>query len=309
MLWPALDYKSWRDTCQTLHRWTQIVGKIRLANSPWINHSWGSTLYVTSRGLTTSVIHKDSFSFSIDFDFVSHLLRIERSDGKSASVPLVAESVAVFHQKCFESLHDLAIDTRISNLPNELGDAVPFTADQLHCTYDPEAAHRFWLVLLHVDRVMKEFRSHFSGKVSPVHFFWGSFDLAVTRFSGRRAPEHPGGVPHLPDLVTREAYSHEVSSCGFWPGNDRFPLPAFYSYAYPFPPGFEASKILPECAYFHAPLREFILPYDAIRELKDPESAVLEFFQTTYEAAAQLGRWDRAGLEESPYLKALQRAG
>jgi hypothetical protein len=270
-----------------------------------VNHTWHSTLYVSEKGLTTSVIHDHEASFALEFDFVAHVLRLTRSDGAFAELPLLSEPVATFHKKCLGALSDLGIQCKFLGRPNELADTLPFAEDQIHNTYDPEYAQRFWHVLLQTDRVMKEFRSHFVGKVSPIHFFWGSFDLAVTRFSGRRAPEHPGGVPHLPDLVTRDAYSHEVSSCGFWPGNDRFPTAAFYSYAYPMPPGFERTQ-MPEGAYYNEQLREFILPYDAVRSSGAPDRLLLEFFQRTYEAAANLGGWDRRTLEESSYLKALQ---
>lgn len=304
--WPELNYENWKETCQTLHRWMQIVGKVRLTKSPWINHSWNATFYVTEQGLTTSVIHDKDFSFSITFDFLEHLLRVSRSDGTAIAVALVAEPVAMFHKKCLGALGSLGIEAIIFGQPNELVDATPFTKDQVHCSYDPQYAQRFWRALLETDRVMKIFRSRFLGKVSPVQFFWGSFDLAITRFSGRRAPEHPGGVPHLPDLVAKEAYSHEVSSCGFWPGNERVPYPAFYSYAYPKPEGFENAKVRPSGAFFHEGVREFILPYETVRSATNPDALLLEFFQSTYEIAANLGQWDRPLLEESPYLQKLQ---
>ena len=307
-MWPELNYENWKATYQTLHRWTQIVGKIRLAHSPWINHSWHSTFYVTAQGLTTSVIHEKAISYCIEFDLVHHVLRFRRSDGKVFGFALVSEPVASFHAKCTGALQALGLTSKINDHPNELPDATPFSLDTVHCTYDPEYAHRFLQILLQVDRVMKDFRSKFIGKVSPVHFFWGSFDLAVTRFSGRRAPEHPGGVPHLPDLIAKEAYSHEVSSCGFWPGNELVPYAAFYSYAYPKPDHFESAKILPESAFFHNTLREFILTYDAVRNSATPDDTLLAFFQSTYEAAANLAHWDRSALEESSFLKRLQAA-
>jgi hypothetical protein len=310
IIWPPLRYEDWKETYQTLHRWTQIVGKIRLSKTPWLNHSWHATLYVTERGLTTSVIHDTQApgrSFSIQFDFISHVLRIDRSDGGPTVLPLVSESVASFNSRLTGALRDSGIETAIAGKPNELPDALPFSEDQIHCTYVPASANCFWRVLLQSDRVMKLFRSFFEGKASPVHFFWGSFDLAVTRFSGRRAPEHPGGVPHLPDLVTREAYSHEVSSCGFWPGNEQFPGAAFYSYAYPMPEGFEsAQSSVAGNAYFHGILREFILPYESVVASPNPDELILGFFQSTYEAAANLGHWDRASLEETLYLKILR---
>jgi hypothetical protein len=303
--WPALEYGDWKDTCQTLHRWTQVVGKIRLSKSPWLNHSWHSTLYVTERGLTTSIIHDRESSFAIDFDFISHVLRMSRNDGRQVTVPLQSQSVAAFFHSCLSGLDELDVNAVINDRPNELPDATPFGEDHAHSSYDAEYANRFWMVLLQCDRLMKEFRSRFSGKASPVHFFWGSFDLAVTRFSGRSAPEHPGGVPHLPDLVTRDAYSDEVSSCGFWPGNDQYPTAAFYSYAYPQPGGYERRPV-PPGAFYDEKLREFVLPYRGVRTADSPDRLVLDFFQRTYEAAADLGKWDRPALEGSRYLKALQ---
>ena len=307
-MWPELNYDDWKATYQTLHRWTQIVGKIRLSKSPWINHSWHSTFYVTAQGLTTSVIHEKAVSYCIEFDLIHHVLRFRRSDGKVIGLTLIPEPVAAFHAKCTDALQTLGLDPEIDDHPNELPDAIPFSKDLIHCSYDPDSAQRFLQILLQVDRVMKVFRSKFVGKVSPVHLFWGSFDLAVTRFSGRRAPEHPGGMPHLPDLVAKEAYSHEVSSCGFWPGNDLVPYSAFYSYAYPKPDAFESAKILPASAFFHKTLREFILPYEAVRKSASPDEMLLSFFQSTYDAAANLAHWDRSALEDSPYLKLLQAA-
>jgi hypothetical protein len=306
-LWPELQYEKWTATRESLHRWFQIMGKIRLTQARWTNHAWQSTLYVTSRGLTTSVIHDTERSFSIDLDFVKHLLILRCSEGGEKSLPLQSETVASFHDRCFSGLQELGISIKIHEMPNEVTDAIPFFKDQTHCGYDPDYANRYWRVLLQADRVMKRFRSDFIGKVSPVHFFWGSNDLAVTRFSGRRAPEHPGGVPHLPDLIAKEAYSHEVSSCGFWPGGELVPYPAFYSYAYPAPQGFESAQVRPSEAFYHSQLREFILPYDAVRASKDPDHTMLEFFQSTYEAAANLGHWDRESLEDSPFLKKLQQ--
>jgi hypothetical protein len=305
-IWPKLPYEAWSETRETLHRWFQIVGKIRLSKSRWINHAWHSTLYVTSRGLTSSVIHDIDLSFSIDFDFIEHSLIIQCSNGGLTAVPLLEEPVASFHDRCFQALAGLGISAEIHERPNEVFDAIPFPNDRIHHTYQPDQAHRYWRMLLQGDRLMKRFRSDFVGKVSPVHFFWGSNDLAVTRFSGRRAPEHPGGIPNLPDLITKEAYSHEVSSCGFWPGSDQYPYPAFYSYAYPTPATFNEAKSLPKSAFFHDKLREFILPYEEVRLSKNPDHDVLSFFQSTYEAAADLGKWDRAALEESPFLKQLQ---
>jgi Family of unknown function (DUF5996) len=295
--WPALPYESWNDSCTTLHLWTQIVGKIRLAQTPWVNHSWHVTLYVTPRGLTTSSIPYDGRAFGIDFDFIDHALLIQTSDGGERRLALEPRSVAAFHDALIAALADLDLHVRIHGSPNEVPDPIPFREDRAHAAYDPEYAHRFWRVLLQVDRVFKQFRTRFLGKVSPVHFFWGSFDHAVTRFSGRKAPPHPGGIPNLPDAVTREAYSHEVSSAGFWPGGGAIDYPAFYSYAYPTPKGFAAMPVRPQPAFFHEQLGEFILPYDAVRTAEAPDIALLEFLQTTYEAAADAANWDRAALE------------
>jgi hypothetical protein len=253
------------------------------------------------------VIHDLDLSFSIDLDFIEHSLIIQSSDGGLTAIPLVEEPVASFRARFFHALNSLGISAVISEKPNEVPDAIPFSQDHVHCTYDPEYANRYWKVLLQADRLMKRFRADFVGKVSPVHYFWGSNDLAVTRFSGRRAPEHPGGVMNLPDLVAKEAYSHEVSSCGFWPGNGMLPYPAFYSYAYPAPTGFESAQVKPSDAFYHRELKEFILPYEIVRQSKNPDQMILDFFDSTYEAAANLGKWDRSALEDSPYLKELQQ--
>jgi Family of unknown function (DUF5996) len=297
-IWPSLDYAAWRETCATLQLWTQIVGKIRLALGPWINHSWGVTLYVTARGLTTSLIPYGTRAFEIEFDFIRHQLCITTSEGAERAIKLQPESVASFYREVMSKLRELAIEVHIGMKPNETLEAIPFDRDEKHAAYDPEYANRFWRALLQADRVFKEFRSRFCGKCSPVHFFWGSFDLAVTRFSGRPAPPHPGGIPHLPDAITREAYSQEVSSLGFWPGNDQIPTALFYSYAYSSPDGFADAKVKPAAASFHPQLREFILPYDDVRRAESPDDAVLEFAQTTYDAASTLARWDRAAFEE-----------
>ena len=297
-IWPSLDYAAWRETCATLQLWTQITGKIRLALGPWINHSWGVTLYVTSRGLTTSLIPYGTRAFEIEFDFIRHQLGISTTEGDERAIRLQPQSVASFYREVMSKLRELAIEVQIGMRPNETLEAIPFDRDEKHAAYDPEYANRFWRVLLQVDRVFKEFRSHFCGKCSPVHFFWGSFDLAVTRFSGRPAPPHPGGIPHLPDAITREAYSQEVSSLGFWPGNDQIPTALFYSYAYPSPDGFAQAKVKPAAASFHPQLGEFVLPYDDVRGAESPDDAVLEFAQTTYDAAATLAKWDRAAFEE-----------
>jgi hypothetical protein len=299
--WPQLDYESWKDTYETLHLWTQIVGKVRLCKEPWANHSWYSTLYVTSRGLGTSAISDGDKNFSIDFDFISHRLIFQVSDGRCLDFALQSEDVASFYRRVMRTLTDLEIETRFSPIPNELEDGTPFFADTRHKIYDTNQANAFWQSLVPINNILKLFRSRFVGKCSPVHFFWGSFDLAVSRFSGRMAPPHPGGVPHLSNRVAREAYSHEVSSCGFWPGNAAYPQAAFYSYAYPAPEGFSSAKIEGPGAIFHPVLREFLLPYDEVRKSADPAQAILDFAESTYEAAADLGHWDRHAVEDSPF--------
>lgn len=262
--WPELDYAGWRDTAATLHLWTQVVGKVRLALTPWVNHSWQVPLYVTARGLNTSPMPVDGQVLDIEFDFISHDLVVRTSEGESRRIGLVPQTVADFYARVMETLADLGVKIALSPLPSEVPEPIPFPEDNLHAAYDPAAAQDFWRVLLQADRVLKLFRTGFLGKVSPVHFFWGGFDLAVTRFSGRRAPPHPGGMPGLPDAIVREAYSHEVSSAGFWPGNDAFPRSAFYSYAYPEPRGFRDLP-MPGAAYFDEVLGEYILPYGAVR--------------------------------------------
>jgi hypothetical protein len=295
--WPELPYTAWRDTCATLQLWTQIVGKIRLSLTPWLNHSWQVTLYVTARGLTTTPINDGERALEIAFDFVDHVLRIDTSDGRQLKVPLRAQPVAEFFTAIKAALAEAGVHVDIDETPNELVDPIRFSEDRVHAAYDADYAQRFWRVLLQCDRVFKLFRTGFIGKASPVHFFWGSFDFAVTRFSGRRAPLHPGGIPHLPDAVTREAYSHEVSSAGFWPGGGAIDYAAFYSYAYPTPDGFGKSRVRPAAAFFSQELGEFLLPYDAVRTAADPDALLLEFLQSTYEAAANLAGWDRAALE------------
>ena len=295
--WPELPLAAWSDTYKTLHLWLQIVGKVRLAASPWINHSWHATLYVTARGLTTSPIAAGVRTIQIEFDFIDHRLLIQTSDGRSGGFALEPQTVATFYSQLMDEMEKLDVKLRIHPRPNEVEDALRFDQDEVHRSYDAEYARRFWLALTQADRVFKKFRARFMGKVSPVHFFWGAPDLAVTRFSGRRAPPHPGGVPNLPDWVAREAYSHEVSSCGFWPGGGAIAYPAFYSYAYPEPAGFAQAVIKPEAAFYSDDLHEVILPYDAVRQSNSPDATLLEFLQTTYEAAANLGNWDRASLE------------
>lgn len=297
-LWPPLPLEEWAETYATLHMWLQIVGKIRLAHSPWLNHSWHSTLYVTARGLTTSPMRSEAKRiFQIDFDFIDHRLLIQTSDGPTGSVGLEPQSVASFHTRLMNELERLGLPRHINPKPNEIVEAIPFDRDEKHRAYDADYANRFWRILVQVDRVFKEFRCGFIGKCSPVHLFWGAPDLAVTRFSGRRAPEHPGGIPNLPDRITREAYSHEVSSCGFWPGGGPAPYPAFYSYAYPEPAGFRTGGVQPDAAFYSPDLREFILPYDVVREANSPDDTLLAFLQSTYELAANLGHWDRTELE------------
>jgi hypothetical protein len=295
--WPELPTAVWRETSETLHLWTQIVGKIRLARTPWLNHSWHVTLYVTARGLTTSPIPDDARSFRIDLDFIDHVLRISTSDGATRQFALAGNSVASFYAAIMATLAELGIHVAINEMPNELPGPIRFSQDVQHASYDPDAVRRWFQILVNADRVFKQFRTGFLGKASPVHFFWGSFDLAVTRFSGRRAPRHPGGVPHLPDEVAWEAYSHEVSSAGFWPGSGAIDYPAFYSYAYPEPAGFRTTQVAPGAAFFSEAMGEFILPYEAVRMAKDPDVALLDFLQSTYEVAAVAAKWDRDALE------------
>jgi hypothetical protein len=295
--WPDLPLDAWSETYATLHLYMQIVGKVRLVQSPWINHSWHVVLYVTPRGLTTSPIPHDSRAFQIDFDFVDHRLTIASSDGAVGGFALAPRSVASFHGLLMDELARLRLPVTIHRMPNEIADATRFDEDETHRSYDAEYANRFWRILVQSDRVFERFRAQYIGKCSPVHFFWGAPDLAVTRFSGRTAPEHPGGVPNLPDWVAREAYSHEVSSCGFWPGGGPVPHAAFYSYAYPEPSGFANAPVKPVAAHYNTDLREFILPYDAVRLSPSPDETLLAFLQTTYDAAADLAKWDRAALE------------
>ena len=296
-VWPSLPLEAWRETYATLHLWTQIVGKVRLTQSPWVNHSWHVTLYLTARGLTTSPIPYGRRVFQIDFDFLAHQLTVQSTDGGSAGFGLEPQSVAVFYRRLMEEMAKLNLHVNIHAKPNEIADPVRFDHDGISRGYDPECANRFWRVLVQADRVFKEFRSRFIGKCSPVHFFWGAPDLAVTRFSGRKAPQHPGGIPSLPDWVTREAYSHEVSSCGFWPGGGPIPYAAFYSYAYPEPAGFSGAAVKPAEAFYSTDLREFILAYEVVRQSESPDDTLLDFLQTTYEAAANLAQWDRSSLE------------
>jgi Family of unknown function (DUF5996) len=295
-IWPDLSYPSWRTTVATLHLWTQIIGKIRLSLTPWINHGWQVPLYVTARGLGTGPVPFGHEIVEAEFDFIAHCLQIRTSQGAERRLALAPQSVADFYLRVLALLREVGVSVSINEVPSELVDPVVFSRDRIHADYDAAAVHRFWRALVQVDRVFKHFRSGFLGKASPVHFFWGGFDLAVTRFSGRPAPRHPGGVPGLADAVVREAYSHEVSSAGFWPGNDAFPRAAFYSYAYPEPDSFSRRPVSAG-AYYDGTLREFILPYDQFRTTADPDAVLLEFLATTYAAAAEGGGWDRARLE------------
>jgi len=295
-IWPDLSYPAWRDTAATLQLWMQIVGKVRLVLSPWVNHGWQVPLYVSACGLTTSPIPVGNEILDIEFDFLSHQLVARVSWGEVRTLPLEPQTVADFYRRVMDLLRGIGVAVAISEMPNEFEHPIRFSIDRVHGSYDADAARAFWRALVQVDRIFKLFRSGFVGKASPVHFFWGSFDLAVTRFSGRKAPLHRGGIPGLPDAVTREAYSHEVSSAGFWPGNDAFPRAAFFSYAYPEPAGFR-DRPVPPGAYFDPNLGEFILPYDAVRAAGEPDALLLKFLSSTYEAAAETGGWDRAALE------------
>ena len=295
--WPSLPLQAWQDTYATLHMWAQIVGKTRLASSPMVNHWWNVTFYLTPRGLTTSAMPHGERTFAVDFDFIDHALVVRTSDGTAGALPLMPQSVADFYEQYLELLRSLGLEVRIWPHPVEVERAVPFAEDREHASYDAEYAHRFWRALAQADRVMQRFRGRFLGKCSPVHFFWGACDLAVTRFSGRGAPEHPGGAPNVGDWVMREGYSHELSSCGFWPGGGPVAEPVFYAYAYPEPPGFAEAPIQPREAYYSQDMREFLLPYEAVRTAERPDEVLLSFLQSTYEAAANLGQWDREALE------------
>lgn len=295
--WPALPLDSWQDTYATLHMWSQIVGKVRLALTPLVNHWWNVPLYVTARGLTTSRIPYGESSFEIWFDFIRHELVLDKNDGMQKKLPLLPRSVADFYQEFMKLLHSAGIDVKIWPVPVEIPNPVPFEQDRVHASYDPGAVEKFWRILLSVDSVFHEFRSRFIGKSSPVHFFWGSFDLAVSRFSGRRAPERPGA-----DGMTREAYSHEVSSVGFWPGGGDVKDMAFYSYTVPAPHGFNQAVVRPTVAFYHQQLGEFLLMYEDVRKAESPSTAVLDFCQSTYAAGASLGNWDRQALEREPAI-------
>jgi hypothetical protein len=297
--WPSLPYEAWKDTYATLHLMTQVVGKVRLARTPWLNHAWQTPLYVTARGFGTGSIPYDDKALDLEFDFVAQALVVRLSDGGEAKVGLRPMSMADFYGEVMGALAGLDAPVAIHAAPNELPEATPFAQDTALRAFDGEWARRFWRVLVQAERVMARFRTEFIGKSSPVHLFWGALDLAVTRFSGRRAPRHPGGIPNLPDSVTREAYSHEVASVGFWPGGDGADA-AFYAYAYPEPPGFKTAAITPAAAQYYAPLGEYLLPYEAVRTAADPEALLMGFFRSTYAAAADLAGWDRAALECAP---------
>jgi uncharacterized protein DUF5996 len=295
-MWPELPFEAWRETCSALHLYCQVVGKYRLARAPWVNHSWHATFYVDAGGLTTSLV-PDGPGIEIRFDLVSHAVVGKAADGRRGKIPLAPMSVAEFHARFIELVEHLGGSPQFDGRPNEIPDPIPFRDDRQSRPYDAAAVTRFFQALVAIDRVFHKFRTGFLGKVSPVHLFWGSFDLAVTRFSGRPAPPHPGGIPALPDQVTREAYSHEVSSAGFWPGGGGTTFAAFYSYAYPTPNGFAAARVAPAGAYFDHNLGEFLLPYELVRTSAEPEATLMAFLDSTYRAAADLGGWERDALE------------
>ena len=296
--WPALRVEDWTETRETLHLWTQIVGKVRLAQAPMLNHWWQVTLYVTPRGLTTSSMPAGTRTFEIEFDFCSHQLRITVEGGEHREIALEPKTVARFYAEVMDALADLGLDVRIWPVPVEIERAIPFEQDTEHTQYDPASAQLFWRQLVQADRVLSRFRARYAGKVSPVHFFWGGMDMAVTRFSGRLAPRHPGGAPNCGDWVMVEGYSHELASCGFWPGGGD--EGAFYAYAYPEPEGFSTAPVAPAAAFYSAQNGQFLLPYEAVRARADPDPTLLDFLQSTYEAAADLGGWDRAALDYVP---------
>jgi hypothetical protein len=297
--WPALPLAEWQETYQTLHLWTQVVGKVRMVQTPWINHSWSATLYVTPRGLTTGTIPHGERAFQVDLDLVDHALTVVPSHGAARGFALEPMAVAEFYRRLMDLLREMGYPVEIVAVPNEVEEAIPFAGDTRHASYDADAAHRFGRVLLASHRVLLRFRSRFLGKATPVHFFWGAFDLAASRFSGRPAPPHPGGLPHFPDAIAREAYSHEVQSAGFWPGTPGGPVaePAYYAYIYPAPDGYERAEVRPAEARWSGELGEWVLPYEAVRGSEDPEATLLDFLQSTYAAAAELAGWDRQALE------------
>lgn len=299
-VWPPLPLAGWRDTLATLHMWTQIVGKTRLALAPMENHWWQCTLYVCERGLTTTPMPDGTRLLTVAFDFIDHRLVLRTGEGATRQLALAPQSVARFYAQYRQALHELGFEPRILARPAEVEVAIPFAEDEQHAAYDRDAVNRWWRATAQADRVFKRFRSSFTGKQSPVHFFWGSFDLAVTRFSGRTAPRHPGGAPNCPDYVMVEAYSHECSSAGFWPGGGPVDEAAYYAYAYPEPPGYATAPVAPAAAAWHPQAHEFILPYEAVRTAADPDATLLQFLHSTYEAAACHGHWDRAALERQP---------
>ncbi len=294
--WPEIPFDAWKDTHAALHQYMQVVGKYRLAYAPWLNHSWHATFYLNARGWTTGLIHCTVKAVQIDFDLLDDVVAIRTSDGEEKRIRLEPMSVSTFHQRFLALVDELGVGVDIDGTPNEIADAVPFAENTQVRPWDGDAVRRFWQALLQAERVFRRFRTGFLGKCSPVHLFWGSFDLAVTRFSGRKAPPHPGGFPGLPDEITREAYSHEVSSAGFWAGGDGMEA-AFYAYAYPEPKGFALQPVKPSEAFYGKEMSEFFLPYEAVRTADDPDAALMSFLQTTYEAAAKLGEWDRDALE------------
>jgi hypothetical protein len=297
--WPTLRLEDWQETYATLHLWTQIVGKVRLKQTPWVNHSWHATLYVTASGLGTGPIPYGNRVFQLDFDFIGHELTVQSDDGRKGQFALRPQSVATFYARLMAEMRKLGLHVDIDCIPNELPNPIRFDQDEAHAAYDADSVNRFWRILVQAHRVFTAFRASFLGKCSPVHFFWGAADLAVTRFSGRGAPRHPAGIPHLADWVVREAYSEEVSSCGFWPGGGAIPYAAFYSYAYPEPPSFAAAPVQPAGAFYSTDLREFILPYDIVRASASPDETLLQFLRSTYAAAADLSNWDRRRLERA----------
>jgi hypothetical protein len=295
--WPAIPYDDWKETLQTVQLWAQIVGKIRLKKMPWTNHQWHVTLYVSPTGLTTGSIPYEMGIFQIDFDFHHHRLLITSSTGKKEHLALYPRTVASFYNELFEKLHSIDIPAFIYAVPNEVEPAIPFKEDELHKSYDPEKVHLFWQVLVNIYPVFTRFRARFIGKSSPIHLFWGAFDLAVSRYSGKEAPKHPGGAPNIPLRVMQEAYSHEVSSYGFWPGGESYPEPVFYAYIYPTPPSFAEQQVVPKEAFYSNEMGEFFLSYDVVRQSVNPEETLLQFLQSTYEAAANTAHWDREKLE------------
>ncbi|GAA4300374.1 DUF5996 family protein [Nibribacter koreensis] len=302
--WPELSYDEAKDTYQTLHLWCQIVGKIKLAQLPWVNHSWHVTLQLTPSGFTTGDLPAGKKHFQINFDFKVHQLQVVTSLGEQRSFDLANLSVAGFYAMLMSTLEEVGLSIQINPVPNELEDAIPFPEDNTHATYNPAQATQLHAAFLLTQEVLSKFRAKFTGKCSPVHLFWGAFDLAVTRFSGKPAPKHPGGVPNLPDWVAQEAYSQEVNSCGFWPGNESLPMPAFYSYHYPEPEGYKTASVQPEEAYYHDTLGEYILPYKVVQQSDNPEQTLLSFLESTYRAGAQLANWDRKSLEQDPAILA-----